>query len=82
MKKFIFSLFLFLILIPLPVFATETTETTTFTSSTVETETVENSNFENKLFIYFDYFTVFTGIISGLLLANCYTRGRQSHAAA
>ena len=79
MKKFIFSLFLFLILIPLPVFATEI-ETTTFTSSTVET--VENTNFENKLFIYFDYFTVFSGIISGLLLANCYTRGRQSHGAA
>ena len=79
MKKFIFSLFLFLILIPLPVFATET-ETTTFISSTVET--VENTNFENKLFIYFDYFTVFSGIISGLLLANCYTRGRQSHGAA
>lgn len=81
MKKFIFPIILILLLTSTTTKAVET-ETTSLTSSTVETETVENANFENKLFIYFDYFTVFSGIISGLLLANCYTRGRQSHAAA
>lgn len=81
MKKFIFPIILILLLTSTTTKAVET-ETTSLTSSTVETETVENANFENKLFIYLDYFTVFTGIISGLLLANCYTRGRQSHGAA
>ncbi|MBS6601529.1 MAG: hypothetical protein KH333_11035 [Clostridium sp.] len=81
MKKLIFPIILILLLTSTTAKSVET-ETTSLTSSTVETETVENANFENKLFIYLDYFTVFTGIISGLLLANCYTRGRQSHGAA
>lgn len=81
MKKFIFPIILILLLTSTTTKAVET-ETTSLTSSTVETETVENANFENKLFIYFDYFIIFSGIVSGLLLANCYTRGRQSHAAA
>lgn len=81
MKKLIFPIILILLLTSTTAKSVET-QTTSLTSSTVETETVENANFENKLFIYLDYFTVFTGIISGLLLANCYTRGRQSHGAA
>ncbi len=81
MKKLIFPIILILLLTSTTAKSVET-ETTSLTSSTVETETVENANFENKLFIYLDYFTVFTGIVSGLLLANCYTRGRQSHGAA
>lgn len=81
MKKLIFPIILILLLTSTTAKSVET-QTTSLTSSTVETETVENANFENKLFIYLDYFTVFSGIISGLLLANCYTRGRQSHGAA
>lgn len=81
MKKFIFSIFLILLFTSSSAFAVET-ETTSLSTSTVETSTVENNNFENKLFMCFDYFTVFSGIISGLLLANCYTRGRQSNGAA